>query len=566
MNVATSDSRLSLTSTRFSQQQQLWLKDIFAPILFDGIDAVAFYSPVESEPNLFQKHTVFAVADFNDSFPLDTRAEELLPVGQVTSLPNDTGIAVIVSAGSHILPNDHLRLVEGIGFILSQYIPAEIGFRDHLTGALDRSALDALFHTHSSSDLALAMCDLDNFKTINDSYGHETGDAVLKAFVDTANLFLTDEMAIARTGGDEFVILAWGNKFDTLIDCVTTIKRHFESVVLVDMFAGSSRTVGVSIGVADNDQVDSTDLWSAADDAAYAAKGQSNSAAVGYMSADSVITARTARRTIASRISRFLNGENVGGQIALFGQPIVSTPDLSGVVSVEVLARWVDEDANIVSPALFIPALEEFGISSAFDLWMLTEVIKTLANSPDHFRLNVNASPRFVLTGGIETVTEQLLKRHNVDPSRLTIEIVEQALIEDPVRLAEASEALNALGVTVSLDDFGGGYSNLSSVRDGSVQQIKIDGQWITSVCDDELSQHIVRSVIGAAKIMGQTTVAEQVETIEQYNKVKELGVDSVQGYMVARPEPIQVWIAEAEASTPASNVIPLRPQVADAA
>ena len=155
-----------------------------------------------------------------------------------------------------------------------------------------------------------------------------------------------------------------------------------------------------------------------------------------------------------------------------------------------------------------------------------------------------------------------LLDQYPITPSRLTIEITEEAMIDDPERLAVASLRLKELGVSMSLDDFGGGYSNVSSVRDGNISQLKIDGQWIDDICDDPLSEIIVRGCVEVAHVLELTTVAERVETIEHYEKVKELGVDAIQGYLVSKPKPLHEWVTDANA-VDQSNVVPIRPDLA---
>jgi diguanylate cyclase (GGDEF)-like protein/PAS domain S-box-containing protein len=407
---------------------------------------------------------------------------------------------------------------------------------DALTGLPNRARfhelLDAeLARAHSSgSDIALLFCDLDRFKLINDSLGHEVGDAVL---VNAAARFQTAVRPgdlVARLSGDEFVVLCPG------IMAATEARLIAESIVAAFSvpfhIGGRDMVVSVSVGVVAGDtSVSGEELLRMSDLAMYSAKRGGRSRVHVY-EADMVSTV-TSRMEIENGLRAALRD----GGLLVHYQPIVSIHD--GVVrKVEALVRWERPGHGVVRPATFLPVADEAGLAPAVDRWVLETACAEAAGWPHGVTVSVNLSDRLLSQPGVVDLVTGVLERSGLPAHRLGVEVTERLLGADMPQAVGALRQLQTIGVGVYLDDFGTEYSSLARLRQLDFDVLKIDRSFVADLADPS-SRIIVASVIGMARALGLETVAEGVDMQEQYDTLAELGCDAIQGYLLARPLPV---------------------------
>lgn len=482
----------------------------------------------------------------------DDLSEVLLTGKQIIRLSH--GIAVVrnldeIGSGLAPLTTAEVDAVECVSNLLITSSDCELSQDkrgvDHLTSLPDRQAWEQEFFRRQNGDLAMAMLDINDFKIINDSLGHATGDRILQNLASTLRRFMTTDMMAARIGGDEFMVMSWGTNFEALGTVMEEFVAEFETETIPMIFGEHHRTVGIAVGVANNNQVTSQQLWEAADDASYAAKNDcdSRSVVISWDQDCAAINLRRERREIANKVQSFIAGERSCGQLAIFAQPITTQATVNGIKSLEILSRWIDKDAQPHSPAVFMEALADFKLEGVLDKWVLQESFRWVSTQSEQFRINVNISPQFLISRQILPVVKELLATYeNLDPRRVTFEITETTALSDPEAVVSVCEQLQDLGFGLGIDDYGGGWHSLGDFRNAPISELKIDGSWIREVLTDELAQEIVGSIVRTAKLLNLVTIAEFVETQEQYELLKGMGVDYFQGWLMSKAEPVQYW------------------------
>ncbi|MFY0407638.1 putative bifunctional diguanylate cyclase/phosphodiesterase [Solicola sp. PLA-1-18] len=432
----------------------------------------------------------------------------------------------------------------------------DAALRDAVTGLGNRVHFHQLTTTaaRGRDPFGIVFIDLDEFKAVNDTHGHDVGDRLLAAVAGRLSACLRGSDTLARLGGDEFAAVVHARP-DQVATAAARMLRALDEPVVLD---GIRLHVGASMGVAGLDVTrrspdlpagarsrgavtsaqttrDVTALLRDADVALYAAKGQGKRCVVVY--ADGMTD--TVRRR--SNLQQDLRGAADRGEIGVHFQPIVELAT-SRVVGYEALARWDHPQLGSVSPAEFIAWAEaDRSIGPLGALVLDTAVARAAQWSSETGRpieMGVNVSPVQLATPGwVETVRHSL-RTHGLPAAQLTVEVTENIVAHRSPRAVEALAELRAEGVRIAVDDFGTGYSNFEYVRRLPVDVIKIDRSFVTDAVDDRTTATVVSAIIALADVLGARVVAEGIETAEQEQALLSMGCGHAQGYRFARPAP----------------------------
>lgn len=458
-----------------------------------------------------------------------------------------TGDAVLVSMGTNILlvlplvigmvyrQHDQMRrTMEAHSEMASEKAKvSEMAYRDSLTRLANRRAfLNALATASASAPpptLAVAIVDLDGFKIINDTYGHQTGDALL---VETARRFREldlGEAVVARLGGDEFAILlhAVAGPEDAWLR-LASVAAMFEQAFTV---GSQSFRLTASIGIADGATAAAAmlDLVKCADLAMYEAKGQEQIAVCLFTPA---MAASSTRR---SGIERALATHAENSLIRLCYQPIVHAAT-KRIVAFEALARWTHPTLGVIAPDEFVPLVEQAGKTAAMTDHLLSLALAEASAWPADIGLAFNLSASELGSPSLANRLLALIARTDFDPGRLTIEVTETALLTDFPTARAVLGDLRRGGVRIVLDDFGAGYSSIGYLREITFDAIKLDGSLIVALMDSPAAHDLLIGVLQLCRAIGAPVTAEMVETQVQYDLLCALGVQHLQGYFLSRP------------------------------
>jgi diguanylate cyclase (GGDEF)-like protein/PAS domain S-box-containing protein len=418
---------------------------------------------------------------------------------------------------------------------------------DALTGLLNRRRIEesvelalAAVRRHGDSAAVLTL-DIDNFKNVNDTYGHATGDAVLRA---VANALLTRVRAtdqVGRLGGDEFGIVLTR----TDADAAQLVADELLAAVREIRVAVGNRDVRVtaSLGLRalqTAETQDAGELLSEADMAMYDAKerGRDRLSVIGP---GDLQPARVRERMRWSE--RIRDALETGDGFVLYEQPILRLAD-DTVDRSELLLRMTDDDGAIVAPAHFLPVAERYGQIQALDRWVVRSAIALLAERVRAGRrhpLEVNLSGDSISDTSVVDFIVAEIERAAIDPSLLIFEVTETSAISNLERARALASRLTTLGCGFALDDFGAGFGSFAYLKHLPLDIIKIDGQFIRGLCESEADQVTVRAMVDIARGLHKETVAEFAESAAIIDKLRELGVDRAQGYHVGRPAPATV-------------------------
>jgi diguanylate cyclase (GGDEF)-like protein len=381
--------------------------------------------------------------------------------------------------------------------------------------------------------IALLFVDLDRFKDVNDAFGHDSGDEVLKVMARRLARSIRDIDTVARLGGDEFIVL--GEDVANQVDVNEFGLRLLEALSEPFMLHGQECRLGASIGVAmfPNDGEDAATLLKNADVAMYRGKESGGNS----LSFVSEVGARPAtdRMVLGAGLRRALDGN----QLVLLYQPKVSIRT-GAVTGVEALVRWQHPERGLLLPDAFIPLAEESGLIRQIGRWVLhqacTQANQWRAEGLLPIRVAVNLSARQFIDGGLVIEVAHALAQTELPPDLLELEITESMMMAHPERAAETLLEIKEMGVHISIDDFGTGYSSLARLKKFPIESVKIDRSFIGDVAVDADDAAIVSAVIAMAHNLRLKVVAEGVETLEQVRFLRERNCDEVQGFLVSRP------------------------------
>ncbi|MGO8912863.1 MAG: PAS-domain containing protein [Bradyrhizobium sp.] len=376
--------------------------------------------------------------------------------------------------------------------------------------------------------MAVLCLDLDNFKSVNDRLGHAVGDRLLRWVAERLQECVGEHDTIARLGGDEFAVLQRGRQPQSAEQLA---RRLVEIIGHPPPLENQIVHTGVSIGIAiaPDHGIDPDELMKCADLALYQAKAKGRGA-YQLFQPEMEALARS-RHMLETDLRRALEA----GEFHLAFQPQIrlGANELTGF---EALLRWNSAARGAVSPAEFIPIAEETGLIVPLGEWVLRTACATASKWPDHIRVAVNLSPVQFRARGLVTMVTSALATAGLDPRRLELEVTETALLEDDAATVAILHQLRALGVRISLDDFGVGYSALGYLRKFPFDMIKIDRSFVGTLGESHESGAIVRTIASLGANLGVETTAEGVETAEQLELVRQAGCTSVQGYYISRP------------------------------
>jgi diguanylate cyclase (GGDEF)-like protein len=378
--------------------------------------------------------------------------------------------------------------------------------------------------------LTVMFLDLDNFKQVNDSLGHATGDKLLAEIARRLSGIVGSRDLVARWGGDEFVILH--RHAPGLPETSTVARRIIEEIGRAVVIDGSEVIVGASIGAASapDDGTTPDALLSKADIALYAAKADGRRRWRAFER--EMDTKIQVRRLIELELRAAVANE----AIDLHFQPIVDVRTRR-IVSFEALARWRHPVRGAVSPGEFIPIVEEMGFMEEFGACVLRHACEACASWPKDVSVSVNLSPSQFRNGNIEAIVADVLRASDLRPDRLDLEITESTLLDDRGDARRTLEALRARGCRVSLDDFGTGYSSLSYLLSFPLDRVKIDRSFTIGLGIQERASILVESVAAMSRKLGMTVLIEGVETERQMRIIEQLGtISEVQGFLFSPP------------------------------
>ncbi|KNC16266.1 diguanylate phosphodiesterase [Pseudomonas sp. RIT-PI-a] len=394
------------------------------------------------------------------------------------------------------------------------------------------------WHEYCANDreLVVMFIDLDRFKMVNDSFGHHFGDQLLLEAGARLRSCLREDDLLARLGGDEFAVLAPDSSLEEAVEIAERILVAFDRPFFIN---GHEVFSSCSIGIVGADRQfhsEPADLLRDADKAMYRVKSAGRDSYAVFNQA--------LRREVSDQVEQegaLRNALKRSDELLPYFQPIVDV-QTGEVQALEALIRWHQPDGRIIVPGHFLPALEGLRLIGRLDLYMLTRVAQILAE-PAHAHwppVHVNCSSYSITRSGFADEVLAVLARHQVDASRICLELTEGALVAEPAMAQRTMQQLAEHGMSVVLDDFGAGFSSLSYVHQYQFNGLKIDKSFILELTGSSRSRAIVRAIVRMAESLGLTVVAEGVEDLATLQLLREMGASQAQGYYFAKPAAIQ--------------------------
>ena len=504
-----------------------------------NVEPVETLMEVFSEPDLLGKMEMLMPGDYGLNLP---RLE----------LKNQQGESFWASISITNMDLDGEAYLLVLGFDVSEIIEmsARLDFQakhDHLTGLCNRRYFEYLLQIGITEQnlgihhLALLYVDLDQFKIINDTAGHMAGDKLLVKAAEGLRQVVGSEHLLARLGGDEFGVLLTSATREEAETLAERIRVFFDGFVFT--WEGVPHQVTCSIGVAmlNEPNLSKEEFLSLADTACYIAKDLGRNRWQ-YLDEESKGEGRREEMIWVGRIRQAMSHR----RLSLYYQDIVAIGTEHGGLHCELLIRMEDEHGKIIPAMEFIPAAERYGLMPTIDRW----VIETALSNFDHLHpqgpidtCTINLSGDTIDDPAFETFLLDALARHQVDPTRVCIEITETAAIRNMDRLLTFIPKLRATGCRLALDDFGAGMSSFSYLKNLQVDIIKIDGSFIKDLEHDTMSHSIVQAVTHIAHTMNMKVVAEWVQSQAVVDILVSLGVNYAQGFYLHKPTPCPITI-----------------------
>jgi len=376
----------------------------------------------------------------------------------------------------------------------------------------------------------LLYLDLDNFKIINDTLGHETGDELLVGIAEKLRAISRKTDTLVRFGGDEFVIIMPNCPLNTAIERAEELRESVEEIAYIAK--GNTLRVGTSIGLAVIDGSRSaSDTMSAADEACYAAKARGRNRVEVHSEEDGAIARLIADTDWSNRIKSATRD----GSLQLWYQPVIAV-ETGQIFCQEILLRY--EDANtgtLIAPGAFLPALHRSGQMTRLDRFVITSAFEALAEKKT-LTVAINISGDLFGDNAYCEFIESMLGNSGIAPSRIIFEITENELIPNLQHASGSIIKLQEIGCRFAMDDFGSGFSSLNYLKNLPIDFLKIDGTFTRDLPNQDFNQAILRATKEITKVIGLDVVAESVETKEEFELVKSFGITYAQGYYIGRP------------------------------
>ena len=404
-----------------------------------------------------------------------------------------------------------------------------LAYHDALTGVANRNLFQQTLRSacEAGTTFALLSVDLDGFKTVNDTFGHSSGDRLLCDMAQRLQSAAAPEL-VARMGGDEFAVFVEGGDSERAAMVAHSIQESFAAPFVINGQAVNlAASVGIALAPQDGDTIDR--LLTSADLALYAAKNDRRGTVRFFETAfDHAVRDRQQMEADLRKALEL-------GEFQLHYQPILDlrTQKFTGF---EALLRWEHPTRGMVSPGEFIPVAEDLGLVGAIGEWVIREAFAEAAHWPPGYRVAVNVSSSQFRRGNLVGVIMNALASTGLAHDRVEIEITESLFLENDETNLEILRQLHALGLRVAMDDFGTGYSALSYLLAFPFDKIKIDGSFVRALDNAGAAHAIVRSVAEIGNRLGMTVTAEGIETAEQLRNVHALGYTEAQGFLISRP------------------------------
>lgn len=422
--------------------------------------------------------------------------------------------------------------------------------RDALTGLLNKSEFLHRVESHLTNlrnrgvekwALSLAFLDSDGLKAINDTFGHAAGDAMIVEFGKRLLQSATGDTMVARIGGDEFLVAEF--HYEKLTShivshnvwvCASLCQPFSYDGIEIRMSASSGLAIS-PIEVADLDR-----MMQQADRALYHVKQNGGQGCLLYE--DRIGHPIAKRREMSIDLERAIRG----GEIRVNFQPIVDTSSLR-LKGYEALARWTRPDGTDISPEDFVTAAEETGQIVALGRFILNEALSLASKWENPARLSINISVLQLQYREFFDELEEMMREHGFPADQLVLEIVESKLLQTNRTVQENIERITDMGIRLAIDDFGKGYSSLAYLTEFRISAVKIDRSMTENIENSEERRSIISAIIGVARALDLTTVAEGIENAEQFRIIRDLGCDCAQGYLIGIPSAVEAANPEAD-------------------
>ena len=415
----------------------------------------------------------------------------------------------------------------------------QLAYFDTLTGLPNRGMfqdrLQQMLHqAHRDREkVNLLFLDLDNFKDVNDSQGHDTGDKLLQSVAERLASCMRDSDVLARLGGDEFVVVCPAiASHESVATIVQRIQAIFTNPFEID---GQQIYTSASIGISvyPDDSQDASSLFRCADTAMYQAKNEGR-AQFRFFSEE--LNQKIMQRVaLENSLRRGIEKQ----EFFLHYQPLWELKT-TRMVSVEVLLRWQSSDFGLMQPSTFISLLEDSGLINSVGEWVLRTAslqAREWAMAGNHdLRVAVNISGKQVKHPKFLEMIASIIQETGVDPKNLELEFTESVIMDNVENIVGIFQRLKEIGIQLSIDDFGTGYSSLNYLKHFSVDRIKIDKSFIADVYHNDSDAAIIEAIVSMAQSLSLRVVAEGVENSDQLSRITKLGCDEVQGFYLAMP------------------------------
>lgn len=471
-----------------------------------------------------------------------------IPVMMITGLDDDASVERAYEVGAIDFITKPIkwavlkhRVKSVVAKVIAERKVQLLAYRDNLTGLpnrllfADRLEQAVKRSERSRTSMALMLIDIDDFKLVNDSFGHDAGDKLIKAVGELISKSLRRADTIARLGGDEFAVVIEGidgpDDAISIADNLTTILEH--NVRLDDQETYTSASIGIS--VYPDDGKDARTLLKNADTAMFRAK-ENGRHCFQFYKPEMSVSAMERLDLENSLKAAFENDE-----FLIHYQPIIDIHK-NEVVGVEGLLRWQHPDKGMIQPADFINVVEDCGLIVALGEWLIFSACKQIKVWHDagleNQNVSINLAPRQFKEQDLVALFTQALAENNLDGSSLSVEVTERTLIDNIGEVESTLKKLRGMGVKILLDDFGTGYASLAYLKEFPVDVVKIDRAFVTGIPDNEEDSTIVDAIAGLTRGLKLALHAEGVENERQLNVLKSIGCQYGQGYYWSKPLP----------------------------
>ncbi|EML0456859.1 EAL domain-containing protein [Klebsiella michiganensis] len=409
-------------------------------------------------------------------------------------------------------------------------------YHDSLTGMPNRLSFwqrlqEVVNQVRPYNGSAVVMLfDLDNFKDVNDTQGHDAGDKLLQDLASRLSFFRKTSETLYRLGGDEFALVSHDLTEEMALERAKVIREKISQPYQI---YDSLIQIGACIGIVISDGESRTDyLYKCADLALYEAKKEGSGNVQVFR--PGLLQRQQENKSFEDDLMQALNK----GEFRVYYQPIADTMN-GEIYGYEALVRWFHPLRGSVPPTEFIPVAEKIGLINQLGEWVLRTACEAAASWSSPLKVSVNVSPVQLMNSSLTDTVVTTLRTTGLDPYRLDLEITESDVFNENTRSLEILSQLRELGVQISIDDFGTGYSSLSRLSYFPFDKIKIDRSFVINIPDQKDDLDIVRLIISMGKSLHMRIVAEGVETEEQLESLRKLGCDLVQGYLIGKPGPL---------------------------